>query len=119
MIAKFQSPAVVGHNDALHPVVGEFAQGIDGVKPSDAIVAMAARIVGAAIEKTSEPEFSIGDDGALSLDLRLSNGLRMLAELPIDGALDVGVYDDRDSERRAREVEYHANATADDLIALL
>ena len=103
----------------LHPVVQEFAAGVDGVQPSDAVVEMAARMVEVSLERTAEPEFSLDDDGALSIDLRLSNGFRMLAELPIDGALDVGVYDDRDADRRAREVEYLANATADDLIALL
>ena len=80
---------------------------------------MAIRITEAALESTVEPEISVDEDGALSLDLRLPNGLRMLAELPVDGSLDVGIYDDRDTNQRAREVEHLSNATADDLIALL
>ena len=104
---------------APHPVIQEFALGADGILPNHDVVNMAERIVQAAIEQTIKPEFSIDDDGALSVDLRLANGLRMLAELPIDGALDVGVYDDRDADRRAREVEYLPNATAEELINLL
>ena len=73
----------------------------------------------AAIERTVDSEISVDDDGALSIDLRLSNGLRLLAELPIDGMLDIGVYDDRDVNRRAKEVKYLPNATAEDLFALL
>lgn len=109
-----------GKPDAtLHPAVQEFAAGVDGAQPGEAVMAMAARIVQAALERTADPEFSVDDDGALSIDLRLSNGLRMLAELPIDGTLDVGTYDDRNSDRPPREVTYLPNATAADLIALL
>lgn len=103
----------------LHPIIQEFAVGVNGIQPSDAVVVMAARIVQAAIARTTEPEFSVDDDGAFSIDLRLSGGLRLLAELPIDGTLDVGVYDDRDANQRAREVEYLPSATAEELIALL
>ena len=119
MVAKFESRPAGSGRKSLHPAVSEFAQGIDGVQPSDAVVAMATRIVQAALDRTTEPEFSVDDDGALSVDLRLSNGLRLLAELPIDGTLDVGVYDDRDANRRAHEVEYLPSATAEELIALL
>ena len=103
----------------MHPAVRHFAQGIDDAIPSDEVVGMAIRITEAAIRQTEEPEISVDEDGALSLDLRLANGLRMLAELPVEGALDVGIYDDRDASQRAREVEYLSDATADDLIALL
>ena len=103
----------------LHHSVQEFAAGIDGVQPSDEVIDTAVRIVTAALQFTRDPEFSIDDDGALSIDLRLSSGLRMLAELPIDGTLDVGIYDDRDAAQRVREVEYLPSATAEDLISLL
>ena len=119
MVAKFEPPAVVGENDSLHPVVSEFARGADGAQPGDEVIATAARIVQAAIELTADPEFSVDDDGALSIDLRLTSGMRMLAELPIDGTLDVGVYDDRELDRRAQEVKYLPSATPEDLIALL
>ena len=119
MVAKFEPPAVIGQNDSLHPVVSEFAQGVDGVTPGDAVITTAARIVQAAIELTADPEFSVDDDGALSIDLRLTNGMRLLAELPIDGTLDVGVYDDRGLDQRAQEVKYLPSAAPEDLIALL
>lgn len=105
--------------EGIHPAVGRFAQGIEGEIPSDEVVGMAARITEAAIRLTVQPEISVDEDGALSFDLRLVNGLRMLAELPAAGALDVGIYDEREAGQRAREVEYLPNATADDLIALL
>ena len=103
----------------LHPSVRQFAAGVDGAHPSDDKINTAVRIIAAALERTVDPEFSVDDDGALSIDLRLSNGLRLLAELPVDGTLDVGTYDDRNADRRAREIAYFPNATAADLIALL
>ncbi len=102
-----------------HPIVQKFAIGTSGERLPSEVVAIAERIIDAALEFTSSPEFSVDEDGALSIDLRLSNGLRMLAELPIDGTLDIGTYDDRDPNRRAREIEYLPSATAEDLIRLL
>ena len=104
---------------ALHPAVQEFAAGVDGVQPSAAVVEMAARIAQAAIQQTADPEISVDDDGALSIDLCLSNGMRLLAELPIDGSLDVGVYNDREAGQHAGEVKYLPSATAEELINLL
>lgn len=118
MVAKFDSPAVVGQNDALHPVVNEFAKGVDGAQPGDAVIAMSIRIVQAAIELTTDPEFAVDDDGALSIDLRLTSGMRLLAELPIDGTLDVGVYDDRGLDQRVREVRFLSSTTVEELINL-
>ena len=119
MVTKFDSASLVDQGSPLHPAVIEFARGVDGVSPVADVIETAQHITEAALAGTVEPEISVDEDGALSLDLRLSNGLRMLAELPIDGSLDVGIYDDRDSGQRAWEVEYLSNATADDLIALL
>ena len=113
------SVSASGGGSALHPAIQNFALGVDGDLPNRDVVSMAERIVQAAIERTIKPEFSTDADGALSIDLRLANGLRMLAELPIDGALDVGVYDDRDANQRAREVTYLSGATAEELINLL
>ena len=119
MVTKFDSASLVDQGSPLHPAVIEFARGTDNATPSAEVIETAQRITEAALADTVEPEISVDEDGALSLDLRLSSGLRMLAELPIDGSLDVGIYDDRDSSQRAREVEYLSDATADDLIALL
>ena len=80
---------------------------------------MGLQIAKAAMQQTIEPEISVGEDGALSFDLRLSNRLRMLAELPIVGPLNVGIYDDRDVSQRAQVVEYLPNASTEELIALL
>ena len=103
---------------ALHPVVQEFAEGIDGICPAPDVAAIAERIVQAAIEKTVEPEFLVDSDGALSIDLRLVNGLRVLAELTIDGIIDAGFYDDSDRSQHAIEVEYMPQAMADEIIGL-
>ena len=119
MVAKFESPSLTDQGNALHPEVLAFARGAGDMMPTAEVIETATRITEAALENTVEPEVSVDGDGALSFDLRLSNGFRMLAELPIDGSLDVGVYDDRDPNQRAREVEYLNDATADDLIALL
>ncbi len=78
----------------LPPTVQEFAMGLEGVRPDAAVVAVASRILEAAIEKTVEPEFTVDVDGALSFDLRLSNGMLLLAELGIDGSLAASVFDD-------------------------
>ena len=110
---------VAGPEAVLHHVVCEFALGVNGSEPLAGVVDMASRIVAEALERTTEPEFSVDDDGSLSIDLRLSNGLRLLAELPINGDLDVGVYDDRDLGHRAKEVKYLPSATAEELINLL
>ena len=80
---------------ALPPIVQEFAAGLDGVIPSPEVVAMAGRLVKAASANTVEPEFAVDVDGALSFDLRLNNGLLLLAELDLAGYFDASVYDDQ------------------------
>ena len=55
-----------------------------------------AKLIALATSKTVEPEITVDVDGALSLDLRLSNGWLVLAELGVDGALDASIYDDED-----------------------
>ena len=80
---------------AWHPVVQEFAAGVDGVAaPHAGVVAMAGRVVQAALARTADAEFSVDVDGALSLVLRLSDGRLMLAELAVDGSLAFSRYDD-------------------------
>ena len=97
-------------------IVRKFAKGIDGDIPNPATLDAAVQIVRASIAKTVDPEFVVDFDGALSIDLRLHNGLRVLAELTIDGDLDAGFYDDNYSTQAATEVEYLPQATAQDLI---
>ena len=95
----------------LPAIVREFAAGVDGVRPGRSVVDKADRLVQAALQGTAEPEFAVDVDGALSFDLRLSNGLLLLAELSIAGNLDASVYDDAAGERvqrlpRATEAQF-------------
>lgn len=86
----------------LPAIVREFAAGLDGVRPDRSVVAQAERLVKAALQRTAEPEIAVDVDGALSFDLRLSNGLLLLAELSVAGNLDASVYDDAAGERAQR-----------------
>ena len=83
-------------------IVREFAAGVEGVRPGRSVVAMANRLVKAARQRTVAPEIAVDVDGALSFDLRLSNGLLLLAELSVNGNLDASVYDDAAGERAQR-----------------
>lgn len=96
----------------LHPAVQEFAEGIGDARPKPDVVEMAQRITMAAIEKTIEPEVSVDVDGALSFDLRLANGLLLMAELSVNGELDAGIIDDKQGAIVGRL----RNATAEELI---
>ena len=84
----------IAHQDSPHPAVLAFAAGFDGARPTSATVDLASRITAAALAKTVEPEITVDVDGALSFDLRLANGLLLLAELDLSGELDASVYDD-------------------------
>ena len=114
MVTKIESPAVDDRHDSPHSALSEFAQGVGGVAPSDAIVAMAERIVHAAIEHTMESEISVDVDGALSFVLRLNAGRLVLAELDPDGAIDASRYDDD----HGTNVKRLRRATEEDLIKL-
>ncbi len=96
----------------LHPAVQAFAEGVGDARPEPAVVVIAQRIVAAAISKTTEPEISVDVDGALSFDLRLANGLLLMAELGVDGTLDAGIIDDK----QGSIVERLRNTTAEELI---
>lgn len=78
----------------LPPVVREFAEGVDGVRPRREVVAMAVRLVRAAVEHTDQPEITVDDDDGVEFDLRLGNGWLLMANLLPDGKIDVSVYDD-------------------------
>ena len=102
---------------ALPKIVQEFAAGLDGVVPSPAVVAMAGRLARAAVANTVEPELAVDVDGALSFDLRLTNGLLLLAELDIAGYFDASVYDDK--TRPAVREQRLPQATEAQFLALL
>ena len=99
---------------ATHPVVREFALGVDGRQPTASAVDMATRIVTAAVERTADSEISVDVDGALSFVLRLNDGRLVLAELNPDGSIDASRYDDD----RGTNVKRLPRATAEDLINL-
>jgi hypothetical protein len=71
----------------------EKALAVFGKGLEDWVVKMAKRIAKAALDKTVEPEITVDVDGALSFDLRLTDGSLVLAELEPNGALDASVYD--------------------------
>ena len=96
------------------PCIQKFAKGLEGVQPASDVVDVASRIATAAFDKTVEPEITVDTDGALSFDLRLSNGLLILAELCVDGSLDASVFDDE----RGILVKHIPQATETELIAL-
>ena len=99
------------------PIVEEFAAGVEGVVPSPEVVAMAGRLARAAIANTVEPELAVDVDGALSFDLRLNNGLLLLAELDLAGYFDASVYDDRNG--KAVRVQRLPRATEAQFLDLL
>ena len=98
------------------PIVEEFAAGLEGVVPSRDVVAMAGRLARAVLDYTGETAALVVDvDGALSIDLRLNNGLLLLAELSVAGNLDAGVYD----AAAGKEIQHFPRASADQLLDLL
>ncbi len=98
---------------AAQCALADFAKGLDGEGLEDWVVNMAARIVKAALDKTVEPEVTVDVDGALSFDLRLTDGRLVLAELEPGGALDASVYD-----QQGVNVGRLRQATEADLVAL-
>ena len=92
-------PAIVnpagGPEVELLPEIQEFAIGVDGVRPSVEVVSVAARIAQAALEHTVSPEITVDDEGGdIEFDLRLTDGLLVMANLFPDGTIDASVYDD-------------------------
>ena len=96
----YEVAIVAGRDDAAefgrHPVVQEFAAGVDGVAaPHAGVVAMAERVVQAALEHTVGAHITVDeDDGSLDFHLRLADGLLVMANLFPDGTVDASVYDD-------------------------
>ena len=75
--------------------VRKFALGLSGIQPDYAVVEMAERIVWAVHDFTLGSCITIDDEGGeLDLQLRLNNGLLVMANLFPDGTIDASVYDD-------------------------
>ncbi len=113
MINLIENPFdVIKEYDLVH----KFTKGINGKIPNEFTINNAQQIIRAALSKTNNAEFIVDTDGALSIDLRLNNEIRMIAELNIDGTLDAGFYKDDDVAETASEVEYFSQITVQDLI---
>ena len=100
---------------ATQAALNEFAAGLDGKRPGQRVVEMAARIANAALLKTVKQDISFDDEEcAVSFDLELSNGHLILAELWSDGSIDASVYDEN-----KRRVKRMPKATETEILALL
>lgn len=126
MVAQqLAEPVVARPDDAAdagrHPVVSEFAAGVDGAAaPGTGVVAMAERVVRAALEHTVGPHITVDeDDGSLDFHLRLADGLLVMANLFPDGTVDASVYDDSQGipVKRVRRIRRATTAT-EELIRL-
>ena len=91
----------------------ENALAVFGKGLEDRVVDTAAYIAKAALNKTVEPEITVDIDGALSFDLRLTDGRLVLVELEPSGALDASVYN-----RQGGLVTRLRQVTQADLVAL-
>lgn len=112
MINLFEKPLdVIKEYDLVH----KFSKGIDGKIPNEFTINNAQQIIRAALSKNNNAEFIVDNDGALSINIRANNGMRILAELNIDGILDAGFYND-DVTKTVIEVEYLSQITVQDLI---
>ncbi len=87
----------------------QYIAGIDEVRPPESAIRLAAHFVWLSTWRSTKTEIDFDDDdGSLLFDLRLPNGLLLMAELYSDGALYVGVHDDR-SDGESRLVEWLEN----------
>ena len=76
--------------------VQQYVIGVDRMKPPQSAVSMALHFVDQAIRRSYKTEIDFDEeDGTLLFDLRLLDGLLLMAELYHDGTLYLGVHDDR------------------------
>ena len=116
-IPHFPSPKVLGlqvSNETLvtqwHSVAREFSSGANGIVPNTDTVNMVDRIIRTVIDKTKGAEYSVDDDGALSFEAPLSNGLFIMCEVSLLGNINAGLYDGPDGDLDtflARTTEVH------------
>lgn len=82
----------------VHPALSTFAKGKEGNRPDGATLSLARRLIEVAMQRVSNSDIDVDFEGSLSFDLHLPNGHWLLADLFIDGQLDVSVYDSVDKE---------------------
>ena len=96
----------------------QYIVGIDEDRPSDNAAKLAVHLAQQAIWRSTKTEIDFDDeDGSLLFDLRLPNGLLLMAELYSDGTLYVGVHDDR-GEGESKLVEWLENPAQSKIIEL-
>lgn len=78
---------------SVHPALANFEKGKEGIRPDQATLSLARTLIEVATRRASNPDIHVDFEGSLSFDLRLHNGHWLLADLFIDGQLDVSVYD--------------------------
>ena len=76
---------VAGQTSWPQSAIHAFSNGLKDKRPTQAVIDIASRITEEALAKTVDPEITVDVDGALSFDLRLANGLLILAELDLYG----------------------------------
>ena len=91
-VAGFISPK----DKEIYFQLQQYIVGIEGTTPTLSTIRMAIHFVEQAIGWSYKTEIDFDDDdGSLLFDLRLLNGLLLMAELYPSGTLYVGVHDDR------------------------
>ena len=99
---------------ALHPLAVEFAAGTTGRKPAPELVAIVDRIITTVLEKTTEAEYSVDEDGALSFEALLTNGNFIMCEVSIAGQIHTGIYQGVDGDL----IRFHPHQTEQQLLNL-
>ena len=107
--APFRQPTTRDYPAGIRTPLQQYIVGIEEVRPPDSAVRLAAHFVWQSVRRSTKTEIDFDEeDGSLLFDLRLPNGLLLMAELYSDGTLYVGVHDDRE-EGESRLVEWLEN----------
>ena len=80
----------------LHPIAVEFSLGVHGEAVGTDLVNKVDRIIKALIAGTSDAEYSVDEDGAVSFEATLSSGLFIMCEVSLAGNINAGLYDGAD-----------------------
>ena len=80
----------------LHPIAVEFSLGVHGEPVGTDLVNKVDRIIKALIAGTSDAEYSVDEDGAVSFEATLSSGLFIMCEVSLAGNINAGLYDGAD-----------------------
>ena len=98
----------------LHPVASQFAAGIEGEKPKQHVTAMVDRVIRVVLEKGYGTEYSVDEDGALSFEALLANGVFIMCEVSLNGHINAGLYEGADGDL----LEFLVHPTEEQLLRL-